>query len=138
MNPNGHPLEELPRNECLRLLASVRVGRIVYTTRALPAVAVVNYAVNDGSVVFRSDGGGKLETATRHAVVAFEADEMDPATGSGWSVTVVGPAEEVTDDGEITLLRMLRLEPWAPGEQEHFFRIQPEIVTGRRVLPAPA
>jgi len=35
-------------------------------------------------------------------VVAFEADQLDPAGRSGWSVTAVGPASEVTDPGELT------------------------------------
>lgn len=136
MNPDGHALEDLPRSECLRLLASVRVGRIVYTSQALPAVAVVNFAVDEGGVVFRSDGSGNLEAATQHAVVAFEVDELDAATRSGWSVTIVGPADEVTDAGEIAGLHMLALDPWAPGGKEHFIRIKPELVSGRRILPA--
>ena len=138
MNPNGHGLDELPREECLRLLASVPVGRIIYTTQALPAVAVVNFAMHDGGVVFSTDAAGKLGTATRHAVVAFEADEVDPDTQSGWSVTIVGPADEITDLGEIAALTALGLDPWATGEQESFILIKPEIVTGRRIHAAPA
>lgn len=138
MNPDGHALEELPRQECLRLLALVAVGRIIYTLNALPAVAVVNFAMHDGGVVFRTGAGGKLDAATGHAVVAFEADDLDPDTRSGWSVTVVGPADEVTATGEIDALSALGLEPWAPGDNEHFIRIRPEIVTGRRIQPVPA
>jgi nitroimidazol reductase NimA-like FMN-containing flavoprotein (pyridoxamine 5'-phosphate oxidase superfamily) len=138
MYPNGQQLEQLSKQECLRLLASVPVGRIIYTLQALPAVAVVNFALNHGSVVFRVDGGGSLETATRHAVVAFEADDLDPDTRCGWSVTVVGNADEVTDIGEIAALSALGLEPWAPGGHEHFIKIKPEIVTGRRIHAAPA
>ena len=68
----------------------------------------------------------------------FETDRLDEATHSGWSVTVVGRAEEVTDTGEVAKLHKLDLHPWAPGEREHFIRIRPEIVTGRRILPAAA
>jgi len=138
MKADGQGLEEMSRAECLHLLASVPVGRIVYTLQALPAVAVVNFAIHDGGVVFRADGARNLESATRHAVVAFEADDMDPDTHRGWSVTVVGPADEVTDTDEMAALRALRLDPWAPGEREHFIRIKPEIVTGRRIHTAPA
>ena len=138
MKPDGQGLEELSRAESLRLLGSVPVGRIVYTLQALPAIAVVNFALDGGCVVFRTDGTGGLERATRHAVVAFEADELDAGTHSGWSVTVVGTAEEVTDTAEIAALSGLNLEPWAPGQQEHFIRIKPEIVTGRRIHAAPA
>jgi len=39
--------------------------------------------------VIRDDRGGKLAAAARGAVVAFEADQLDPAGRSGWSVTAV-------------------------------------------------
>ena len=136
MNRDG--LDELPRAECLRLLGSVRLGRIVYTLQALPAVAVVNFAMHDGGVVFRTDGTRRLEAATRHTVVAFEADELDRDTHWGWSVTVVGTADEITDTADITTLTTLGLDPWAPGREMHFIRISPELVTGRRIHPAPA
>lgn len=138
MNPDGQGSEDLPRDECLRLLGSVGLGRIVYTLQALPAVAVVNFAMCGGGVVFRTDGRQNLGAATRHTVVAFEADQLDPGTHSGWSVTIVGPADEITDAAEITALTALGLDPWASGQERHFVRISPEIVTGRRIDPAPA
>ena len=136
MTPGGPVLEDLPVGECLRLLATAPVGRIVYTRQALPAVEPVNFMLHDGSVVIRTDAGGKLAAATRHAVVAFQADDLDPATQSGWSVTVVGQCLEVTSAGEIGGLRRLGLRSWAPGTREHFIRIVPGIVTGRRLRPA--
>lgn len=134
MNGGGRSIEHLPRAECLRLMGSVPVGRIFYTQWAMPAVAVVNFALDrDESIVIRTDASGKLWPAIRQAVVAFETDRLDEATRSGWSVTVVGRAEEVIDAGEAAGLRTLGLDPWAPGERDHFIRIRPEIVTGRRV-----
>lgn len=138
MNPNGQGFEELPKDECLRLLASVRLGRIIYTLQALPAVAVVNFAMHDGGVVFRINGGSRLGAAIRHVVVAFEADEFDQDTHGGWSVTIVGTADEVTDAGQVAALSALSLDPWAFGGGEHFIRISPDIVNGRRVQPAAA
>jgi nitroimidazol reductase NimA-like FMN-containing flavoprotein (pyridoxamine 5'-phosphate oxidase superfamily) len=132
-NANGATLDDLPRTECLRLMATAPVGRIAYTRQALPAVEPVNFAVHDGVIVVRADPGSKLAAATRRAVVAFQADELDPVTRSGWSVTVVGRAEEVTDPAEIARLGKLGLEPWAPGAREHFIRIVPGLVTGRRL-----
>ena len=136
MNPDDAVLEELPRAECLRLLGTVAVGRISYTRQALPAVEPVNFALDDGGIVIRTDPGGKLAAALRRAVVAFEADDLDPGSRSGWSVTVVGRSQEVTDPGDIARLRKLGLESWAPGAREHFIRIEPGIVTGRRLRPA--
>jgi uncharacterized protein len=131
--PDGPVLEELSRAECLRLLASVPIGRISYTRQALPAVEPVNFALHDGAIVIKTDAGGKLAAATRRAVVAFQADDLDLVRRSGWSVTVVGRCEEVTDPGDIARLDRLRLELWAPGARDHFIRIVPAIVTGREL-----
>jgi len=131
--PDSPLLEELSRAECLRLLATATIGRISYTRQALPAVEPVNFALHDGAIVIRTDSGGKLAAATRHAVVAFQADNLDPVRRSGWSVTVVGRCEEVTDTGDLDGLNTLDLQSWAPGSRNHFIRIEPAIVTGRRL-----
>jgi nitroimidazol reductase NimA-like FMN-containing flavoprotein (pyridoxamine 5'-phosphate oxidase superfamily) len=131
MKANGPAIERLSDGECLRLIASVPVGRIVYTLRALPAVEPVNFAVHGGDIVFRTEPGGQLAAALRQAVVAFEADELDIGRRDGWSVTIVGTAREVTDPADMARLRQIGLAPWAPGEREHFVRITPGIITGR-------
>jgi nitroimidazol reductase NimA-like FMN-containing flavoprotein (pyridoxamine 5'-phosphate oxidase superfamily) len=136
MHSDGSALQRLSRDECLTLMASVPVGRIIYTRRALPAVELVNFALDEGDIVIRTDGSGKLAAATRGAVVAFEADQVDPADQSGWSVTAIGPSREVTDPGELARLRTLGLRPWAPGERDHFIRISPVMLNGRRLCAA--
>jgi uncharacterized protein len=118
----------------MRLMASVPVGRIVYTRQALPAVEVVNFTVDRGDIVFRTDAGGKLTAAISDAVVAFEADSMDFTRHAGWSVTVVGQCRTVTDSDEIRRLERSGLRPWAPGERKHFIKITPVIVNGRRLV----
>jgi nitroimidazol reductase NimA-like FMN-containing flavoprotein (pyridoxamine 5'-phosphate oxidase superfamily) len=133
MYSDGSALLRLSRDECLALLASVPVGRIIYTRRALPAVELVNFALDQGDIVIRTDRGGKLAAATRGAVVAFEADQLDLDTRSGWSVTAVGPSSEVTDPGDLARLRTLGLRPWAPGERDHFIRVSPVMLNGRRL-----
>ena len=133
MHSDGSALQCLSRDECLTLLASVPVGRIIYTRRALPAVELVNFTLDHGDIVIRTDRSGKLAAATRGAVVAFEADQLDPASQSGWSVTAVGPSSEVTDPGELARLRTIGLRSWAAGERDHFIRISPVMLNGRRL-----
>jgi nitroimidazol reductase NimA-like FMN-containing flavoprotein (pyridoxamine 5'-phosphate oxidase superfamily) len=133
MDAYGSVLEQLSRDECMRLMGSVPVGRIVYTRQALPAVELVNFALDDGDIIIRTDAGSKLAAATRGAVVAFEADSVDDAGQTGWSVTVVGQSSAVTDGAEIGHLEQIALTPWAPGRRDHFIRISPTIVNGRRV-----
>jgi uncharacterized protein len=131
MDSDGPALEQLSRDECLKLMASVPVGRVIYTRRALPAVELVNFALHEGDIVLRTDRSGKLAAAARGAVVAFEADCLDFAGRVGWSVTAIGPSREVTDPEEIARLRTIGLSSWAPGMREHFIRISPGIVSGR-------
>ena len=131
MYSDGRALEQLTRNECLRFIASVRVGRVIYTRQALPAVELVNFALDDGDIVVRTDPGGKLAAAARGAVVAFEADSLDIDRRAGWSVTAIGPSQEVTDPDEVGRLGQLGLSSWVPGDREHFIRISPGILNGR-------
>lgn len=133
MDSDTHGLEVLDRPECLALLRSVPLGRIVFTDRALPAVQPVNFTVAEGNVVIRTSAGSKLAAAARRAVVAFEVDEYDAATRTGWSVVIVGQAELVSDPRELEVLETLPLETWAPGLRNHFIRIRPEIMTGRKI-----
>ena len=133
MYSEGLTLKQLGRDECLRLMASVPVGRIIYTRQALPAVELVNFAVDNGDIIIKTDHSGKLAAATRGAVVAVEADSLDTARRVGWSVTVVGQSQEVTDPDEFGRLEQIGLSTWAPGDREHFIRIRPGILTGRRL-----
>ena len=137
MNSDTPALKQLTRNECLRLMASVPVGRIIYTRQALPAVELVNFAIYNGDIIIRTDRSGKLAAATRGAVVAFEADSLDTVRHVGWSVTVVGQSQEVTDPGEIGRLERIGLNSWAPGGRQHFIRISPGILNGRRLVRGP-
>ena len=137
MNSDTPALKQLSRDECLRLMASVPVGRIIYTRQALPAVELVNFALEAGDIIIRTDRSGKLSAATRGAVVAFETDSVDPTRRVGWSVTAIGHAREVTDSDEIGRLEQLGLSSWAPGEREHFIRISPGILNGRRLARGP-
>jgi len=133
MDLNGTRFEYLQREECLRLMGQVPLGRIVYTRQALPAVELVNFTLDQGDIIIRTDSSGKLAAATSSAVVAFEADSVDTDTHAGWSVTVIGYSRAVSDGDDIRRLEQTGLAPWAPGKRDHFIRISPSIVNGRRV-----
>jgi nitroimidazol reductase NimA-like FMN-containing flavoprotein (pyridoxamine 5'-phosphate oxidase superfamily) len=132
--PKGQALEVLNRRRCLDLLGTVRVGRLVFTEDALPAVQPVNFRLWRDDVVIRVAGGAKLAAATNNLVVAFEADELDPDLRTGWSVTVVGHAQPITDVSELVELSGTFLQPWVDGRRDHFVRIRTEKMTGRRFL----
>lgn len=130
-------LEALDREQCLKLLQTVPVGRLVFTEQALPAVQPVNFRVWDGDVVIRVAGGAKLASAVGNLIVAFQADELDANLRSGWSVTVVGRAELITKTDEFVELSKTLSQPWVNGEHDYFVRIRTDKVTGRRLGQAP-
>ena len=125
-------LETLPLEVCLRLLESVPVGRVSFCTDGEVVTLPVNHVMDGQDVVFRTDRGSKLSAADRQDHVAFEADDYDLRTRTGWSVLVKGRAEVVREDAEIQRLSRLGLYPWVTAVDRPFWiRIRPTSVTGR-------
>lgn len=125
-------LDVLDREASLRLLEQHRVGRLATTSGGSVEVFPVNYALDGDMVVFRSADGTKERLAKR-AEVAFEIDEIDPATRTGWSVVVHGHVDEVPDHLADDYARALGVDPWADGAKPHVLRIRPSTITGRRI-----
>jgi len=124
----------LDRQECMRLLAKVPVGRVVYTRQALPAVLPINFSLDaNSSVVLRTSPQSDLVRAIDGVVVAFEADEFDAETRSGWSVVITGRASVVTDPAENERLSQSGPVSWMPLQDAVFVRIESEMVTGREL-----
>jgi nitroimidazol reductase NimA-like FMN-containing flavoprotein (pyridoxamine 5'-phosphate oxidase superfamily) len=137
MEYDRHGLAVISRDQCLGLLGSLRIGRVVISLEALPAAFPVNFALMDDDVVFRTAPGTKLSAALDEAVVAFQADRFDAAACIGWSILIQGRASIITDPEELERARRLRIRPWLPSDRPHFVRIRSEVVSGRR-LPADA
>lgn len=130
-------LRELSRQECLRLLGSVPMGRIVFTHRALPAIRPVNHIVDSGDIVIRSHRAAAITAvATRSGVVvAYEADMIDPTDQLGWSVIVTGRAYMVENPTDVARYQDL-IHPWVGGDMDQVIRISPEIITGFELISA--
>jgi len=127
-------LETLGLEECLRLLASVPVGRVGFHADGEVVVLPVNHVVDGQDIVFRSAPGSKLATAEEQNLVAFEADDYDWEAHSGWSVLVNGHAETVYEPAETQRLGRLVLRSWAtPADHPFWIRIRPTSVTGRQI-----
>ena len=134
-SPPPRQTTELPTRECWRLLASVSLGRVVFTTQALPAIRPVNHLVDGHVIIIRSHLGSAITAhaaADEGAVVCYEADALDPAEHTGWSVIATGTAQLVTDPATISRYQQL-LEPWAAGQMDHVIAITPQIITGIRL-----
>ena len=132
-------VEVLGEDESLRLIERAEVGRIGFTGRYGPEVLPVNYKVVDGTIVFRTEAEGALGQDLRTGIrgaeykVAFEVDEVDAATRTGWSVMVQGAVHHVEDEAERAELTKVGIESWMSGERSLFMRITPTLISGRRI-----
>ncbi|WP_112238642.1 pyridoxamine 5'-phosphate oxidase family protein [Kribbella monticola] len=124
-------LQVLEDDECLKLLSSVPVGRLVFTKAGLPAIRLVNFFVDDRTVIFATADGDKYRAAEREDVVAFEVDEFDPDRHLGWTVTATGRLSVVDLDDAV---RAKPIRAWAPNRDRHLIRLTIEVLEGRRLL----
>jgi uncharacterized protein len=127
-------VEVLDEADCVRLLASVNWGRLAWSGADGPRILPVNYSVVDDHVFLRTSLYGSLADAAGGSAVALEADELDDRLSSGWSVVVLGRAEQVQDQAEVAAFFRRVRQPWAPGSRPLLVRIVPSQVTGRRFL----
>ena len=123
-------VEVIPREECLRLLASQLLGRVaVADVNTAPLVVPVNFVVDGETVLFRTDAGSKFRLAVLGGhPVSFQVDGVDPGRRTGWSILLQGEAVEV-DPSELEQA----VEPWAPGRKDHWVRIVPSSISGRHL-----
>jgi nitroimidazol reductase NimA-like FMN-containing flavoprotein (pyridoxamine 5'-phosphate oxidase superfamily) len=124
--------EVLDQHVCWDLLRQGAFGRLAVVVDGEPDVFPVNYVVDHGTIVFRTDTGRKL-TAAAGRPVAFEVDGHDPAYAVVWSVVVRGVGAEIREMDEVIEAMELPLTPWQMGRKARFIRIRPSAVTGRRI-----
>ncbi|MGW2402335.1 helix-turn-helix domain-containing protein [Kitasatospora sp. NPDC001664] len=130
----AHPaLVRLTLRQCWALIGAGGIGRVALPGAAGPAVLPVNYAVDTGSVVYRTSPHGGAAPVPGTAL-SFQVDQIDDLDGTGWSVLLTGTAEPVEDPAEVALLSAgPGVEPWAGGSRDLWIRIRPGTVTGRRI-----
>jgi uncharacterized protein len=131
----ANPVSKLTTSECKQLLDEHHFGRLAFVEQVgvMPMIIPVNYLVYGGKIVFRTDPGAKLTAALHGAPVAFEVDGIQKQQQVGWSVVVQGHVQEVTETTELDELRKTPLVAWASGAKEHYVRINPGRVSGRRI-----
>lgn len=124
------PVAILSAKESWDLLSGVSLGRLVTTVDGEPQIFPVNFVVQDRTVLFRTAEGTKLVSSAINNRVLFEAD--DHGVDEGWSVIVKGTARMVRTDEEIQRADRAQLLPWTATLKQHYVRVLPMSVTGRR------
>ncbi len=117
-------------------MRGVSLGRVVFTQHAMPAIRPVNHVVDDRKIIIRSHAGAAIVSravAGDGSVVCYEADDLDPVRHTGWSVIATGMARLVVEPAALARYRDL-LEPWIAGEMDHVVAIEPEFVSGIRLV----
>jgi uncharacterized protein len=131
--PDEEPtVDELSESACWALLRTTSVGRLAVWVEDHPDIFPLNYAVDHGTVVFRSGAGTKVSAALSDSPVALEADGYDAEAAEAWSVVIRGQAEEISGGQDLVDTIDLPLFPWQTGDKGRFIRIVPTSTSGRR------
>ena len=132
MTDDSQPISILSETECWNHLSSGSLGRLVTTVDGQSEIFPINYVVQHRTVLFRTAEGTKLVSTAINQNVLFEADDHNVV--EGWSVIVRGVARILHDDEDIAEAERAQLLPWTATIKQHYVRIRPLSVTGRRVL----
>lgn len=126
---------ELTESECWELLAAAAIGRVVFTRHAMPAIRPVNHLIDGRTIVIRTHEGAAIASRAEGggSVVCYEADELDPVRHTGWSVIATGLARLVTQPDDVARYTAA-IEPWIAGDLDQVVAIEPEFISGLRLV----
>ena len=137
VRPTDHTgLEVLDLEECLARLVEVPVGRLAFQLDGELTILPVVHTVDGVDVCFRTTGDSKIQAAVDHDPVAFEVDQFDASTRTGWSVVVQGTALVVDDEADVRRLDRVARAPWVPPHPgpSTWVRVRTQSITGRAVV----
>jgi len=129
------PISILSETECWDLASSAALGRVVTSVDGQPEIFPVNFVVQRRTILFRTAEGTKLVSAVINDRVLFEVDEHNVA--EGWSVIVKGMARVLRTEEDLAEARRAQLLPWTATTKEHYVRIAPLGISGRRFMFGP-
>ena len=125
---------DLTLEQCTDFLKINQVGRIGWNAADGPQILPITYAYFNNGIVFRTSPFGLLSELIRPCDVAFEVDDLDQQSQSGWSVVLRGKAEAVAQPQELAELWTLDdLIPWAAGVRNLFIHVGARRLTGKIV-----
>jgi uncharacterized protein len=129
--------EVLSVHECWKYLRSSSVCRVAFVSNDGPEIFPVNYRPDDGTVIFRTASGTKLDAVLAGRMIALEVDGLNTYGTIAWSVIVKGYAEVVTAGEDRQEPAAMELSPWEPGTKDHLVRVTPGELSGRKFVISP-
>lgn len=135
-------LEPVPPQACQRLLGLNDLGRLAWPNGTELMVVPVNYTLDGGDIVLRTDPGGPIAQTAVGAPAAFQVDDLHRDGHVGWTVLTQVSATLVKDPAERQRLQQRELQPWAPGDRSCYVRLTITALSGRRLrhvaTPSPS
>ena len=127
--PGIYPLDEAA---CFERLGQRSVARVALCWDALPEILPIQYALLGRDPVFRTIPGHKIMASAGGQILSLGIDDFDPDHQLGWHILVTGPAEHLTDPGDLAAAAALPLKPWA-GNDDGFVRVTAARVRGTEI-----
>ena len=127
---------ELETDECRRLLGDGGVGRVAFQSGSGQHIVPVNFQLDRNSIVFRTTPYSELGRLAPGSEAAFEVDQVDVESKSGWSVVAKGRVDVIPDNFETAAIRFFGKDPtpWAEGVRRLYLRLTWRELTGRRLV----
>ncbi|TVZ92471.1 pyridoxamine 5'-phosphate oxidase family protein [Streptomyces sp. BK340] len=129
--PASLRMVEVSGAEALWLLEGSALGRLVYPQREVTVIRPGRHTWEYGRLVVRTPA----PSAAIPATATYHVDEVRAATGTGWSVTVAGPVDVITDPNEAAHYQRT-LAGWSHGPHDTLLRLHPKTVSGFRLARA--
>ena len=134
-------VERLSAAECMELLSSVGLGRLVYDSRYGPIALPVVYMIDGESIVLTTwdpviDEDLRTGITDAEYQVAVEADQSDVEAREGWFVLARGAAHHLHTEAERASIINAGLEPWVEDKSRHYIRVNPTGIWGNRIRRA--
>lgn len=136
MNHLESEMDSVAGSECYQLLAGRSVGRLGVVVEGYPLIIPVSYALDDQTILIRT-APGSVVARSAGSDVAFQVDDLNLDSHSGWSVLARGRAEALTAAEALELTSRIPpiiVQPWAPGDRPLWMRITPQDIAGRRIV----
>lgn len=141
-------VEDMPPVEMHALLQTARFGHLACAHNGRPYVVPMHYVYDGKELYFFTTEGMKTQFMNGNPQVCLQVEEITDS--SHWrSVMVIGRAEKLTNRGELERAKKQIVEhnpslapaisgtqPYAWGRADNIalYRIQPEIVDGRKTV----
>jgi len=125
----------LSEEECLELLSTRSAGRLAWTLDDDIELMPVTHQVVGHSLVMRIAPNAPMAHIEVGQRIAFEVDELDEATRTGWDVVAHGTVQSMnsySDDAAAVAAGAPKLT-WAPGVRRNVMTISITSLSGRAV-----